>query len=395
MQQHNIDIMAIQETKQAFSSTESHDAYTFFFSGKQANRGPAHYGVGFIISPQIKHCIVDCIPVNDRMMKLKISAKGRKYYILNLYAPHSGRPNDEKQNFWDLLNHQCEAHAGSTPCFIVGDMNARIHGKQVSEFDIMGHHTFGRGAGYVQELPGDQLENRQYLIDFCRYNNYIITSTYFSKPPQKQCTFKFSETEGFAAPWTPDRFAQLDHILCPKRWKNAIVNTESRPGIAFDTDHAVLTTNIRIKLGKKDCSKRRKTARFRNPSEQAKMRFNDDIRANFDFCSSRDGVQVNNKNFSQAIKQAAEKFLTKIPTEQKQTYLSEATWGLIENRQAARAQSNSDLEQQLNAAIKRSARCDKKKWKLRMLEDVSSARAKWKGVKFEKSTFKLKPFFIS
>ena len=118
------------------------------------------------------------------------------------------------------------------------------------------------------------------------------------------------------------------------------------------------------------------------------MRFNDDIRANFDFCSSRDGVQVNNKNFSQAIKQAAEKFLTKIPTEQKQAYLSEATWGLIENRQVARAQSNSDLEQQLNAAIKRSARCDKKKWKLRMLEDVSSARAKWKGIKLEKSTFK-------
>ena len=189
-------------------------------------------------------------------------------------------------------------------------------------------------------------------------------------------------------PWTPDKFVHFDHILCPKRWKNAIVDTESRPDIAFDTDHAVLTTNIRIKLGKKDCSKRRKTARFRNPSEQAKMRFNDDIRANFDFCSSRDGVQVNNKNFSQAIKQAAEKFLTKIPTEQKQAYLSEATWGLIENRQVARAQSNSDLEQQLNAAIKRSARCDKKKWKLRMLEDVSSARAKWKGIKLEKSTFK-------
>ena len=150
-------------------------------------------------------------------------------------------------------------------------MNARIHGRQVSEFDIMGHHTFGRGAGYVQEMPGDQLENRQYLIDFCRYNKYIITSTYFSKPPQKQCTFKFSETEGFAAPWTPDRFAQLDHILCPKRWKNAIVDIESRPDIAFDTGHAVLTTNIRIKLGKKDGSKRRKTARFKNPSEQAKM----------------------------------------------------------------------------------------------------------------------------
>jgi hypothetical protein len=40
---------------------------------------------------------------------------------------------------------------------------------------------------------------------------------------------------------------------------------------------------------------------------------------------------VNNKNclqaIKQAIKQAAEKFLTKIPTEQNQVYLSEATWG--------------------------------------------------------------------
>ena len=71
-----------------------------------------------------------------------------------------------------------------------------------------------------QTIIGASKKILQYLIDFCRYNNYIITSTYFSKPPQKQCTFKSSETEGFAAPWTPDRFAQLDHILCPKRWKN-------------------------------------------------------------------------------------------------------------------------------------------------------------------------------
>jgi hypothetical protein len=48
------------------------------FFGKQANRGPALYGVVFIISPQIKHCIVDGIPVNDRRMKLKLSAKERK-----------------------------------------------------------------------------------------------------------------------------------------------------------------------------------------------------------------------------------------------------------------------------------------------------------------------------
>ena len=77
---------------------------------------------------------------------------------------------------------------------------------------------------------------------------------------------------------------------------------------------------------------------------------------------------MNNIIFSQSIKLAAEKFLTKIPTVQKQPYLSEATWNLIENRRAAREQNNSGLEQQLNVAIKRSAKCDKKKWRLRMLD---------------------------
>jgi hypothetical protein len=78
MQQHNIETMAIQESKQVFRSSELNEGCSFLFLGKQANRGPALYGVVFIISPLIKHCIVDGIPVNDRRMKLKLSAKERK-----------------------------------------------------------------------------------------------------------------------------------------------------------------------------------------------------------------------------------------------------------------------------------------------------------------------------
>ena len=85
----------------------------------------------------------------------------------------------KKKTFGILLNHQCEAHAGSTPCFIVGILTQEC---KADKFLILTswHHTFGRGAGYVQDMPGDQLENRQYLIDFCRYNCYIITSPYLS-----------------------------------------------------------------------------------------------------------------------------------------------------------------------------------------------------------------------
>ena len=116
------------------------------------------------------------------------------------------------------------------------------------ETDIMGPYIFGNGSSFIQELPLDQLNNRQRLIDFCKYHGYSIASTYFSEAPQKQCTFKFSPTEGFTSPWTPERFAQLDHILCAKRWGNCIIDVESRPDIAFDSDHAFLTATIRIEL---------------------------------------------------------------------------------------------------------------------------------------------------
>ena len=50
-----------------------------------------------------------------------------------------------------------------------------------------------------------------------------------------------------------------------KTLENAIVDAESRPDIAFDTGHTVLITQIRNKLGKKECPKRRKSDKFRPP----------------------------------------------------------------------------------------------------------------------------------
>ena len=126
------------------------------------------HGVGFIISPQVKHCILGCVPVNDRIMKFKLSGAKR---FLTIHVPHGTKPNDENQQFWSLLPHKWERHAGSTPCIIIGVMKARTHCKQISELDLMRPYTFGRGTGYVEEMPGDQFQNRPYLIDLCRYNN--------------------------------------------------------------------------------------------------------------------------------------------------------------------------------------------------------------------------------
>ena len=106
MEKFNIDILALQETKQGTNSQEDCDGYTFLFSGSQnsrthaghGGRGPyiEHHGTGFIVSPKITPFVNDCTPIRDRIIKLKIIAKGRNFTILNGYAPHSGRPLVEK-----------------------------------------------------------------------------------------------------------------------------------------------------------------------------------------------------------------------------------------------------------------------------------------------------------
>ena len=46
-------------------------------------------------------------------------------------------------------------------------------------------------------------------------------------------------------------------IVCSNRWQNATVDVETKPDIAIDTDHAIGTADIRIKLGQSNRQKQK------------------------------------------------------------------------------------------------------------------------------------------
>ena len=121
-------------------------------------------------------------------------------------------------------------------------------------------------------------------------------------------------------PWTPDRFAQIDHLMCPQRWKNSIKDVESRTDIAVDSDHAMIIARIKIKLKSAKTMRRRTINRYREPTEALKTQFNDRIRETHSFTSGSKGIEVNNARFTHAISKAAKERLTKIPFEQKKCY---------------------------------------------------------------------------
>ena len=414
MRQLKIDVLALQETKVNHCSEEcrvkegSNDQYRFFFSSAndtqrhiaQAPQAKAkakcaqrteHCGVGFVIGPRCIDIIADCVPHNGRLIELHLHNKGPDICILNHYAPHSAKPSGEKDTHWGLLTQITQARSCCMPTFVVGDANARLHGRAHEiEETVVGPHVFGWGQGFVTRLPEEQLENRQLMIDFCIANDFIISNTFFNKANEHKCTFKDARTDGFKAPWTPDRFAQLDFILAPQRWKNAVLDVHSYTNIAFNSDHAVVVADMRLKLRKhKSRGKAAQNAkRFFQPTDAQLQRYNQQVHSQFIFKTGTLDEKLSNccRFVSQLHKAALEIFDEKHVV-QNRDYLSRYTWHLINQRQIARQRRDTQAEQVLNREIKKSAKRDKIQWRINKLEDLTDIKNSWKHIKYEKRDY--------
>ena len=109
-----------------------------------------HHGVGFVIGPKFRNYVSDCIPHNGRIIELHIRNQGPNIRIINHYAPHSARPFAEKNHHWNLLHSITETQTANMPTFVVGDTNARLHGRVSGlEETTVGSHVFGWGNFFV------------------------------------------------------------------------------------------------------------------------------------------------------------------------------------------------------------------------------------------------------
>ena len=97
-----------------------------------------------------------------------------------------------------------------------------IHENRERE-DVLGPNIYGKGAEHLRTTENIMTEenrnNIMYLLDYLRTTGSIHTNTYFEKPWDKKLTWKPPATQGFAPPWNPERFAELDICIIRDRWK--------------------------------------------------------------------------------------------------------------------------------------------------------------------------------
>ena len=228
MDRCNIQILGISETNwNGNGSFKTEENKTILYSGK--GKGNYSHGVAVIFTKKTAHALIGYSPVNDRVLKVRIQARPHNFSFIQCYAPTNRASDEEMGNFYNTLQETLDTIPNRDVKVIMGDLNAKV-GKNVFKNDVCGKF----GLGDVNERSED-------FIKFCSTNNLVIANTLFQHHPRHLYTWI-----------SPDKRTrnQIDFIALNQKWKNNTKNAKTRPGADCNSDHQLLTMDIKIRLKK-------------------------------------------------------------------------------------------------------------------------------------------------
>jgi len=82
------------------------------------------------------------------MMKIAMVVGGKIVHIFSVYAPQQGKPEEEKEEFREILSEKISKIGEGDTVIIAGDMNAYIGRDRRGYEEVM-----GRGNGIGQRNP--------------------------------------------------------------------------------------------------------------------------------------------------------------------------------------------------------------------------------------------------
>lgn len=110
---------------------------------------------------------MEFVPINERMCKLRMKRRFRNISIFSMHALTEDKDTVDKEQFYSLLDKECQKVARYDLLIILGDFNAQI-----------GKYFIAKIAGKFT-LYETTNENGILLSNYASTNKLIIKSTYF------------------------------------------------------------------------------------------------------------------------------------------------------------------------------------------------------------------------
>jgi len=264
LQRHNIDIVALSETRRAGEGQlrEEQGGYTFFWKGLEENERRIH-GVGFAIKNSVLSKLSELpVGINERLMTLRLQLTNAQHAtIVSAYAPTLDADHAVKENFYAQLDSVLSKIPKSDKVFLMGDFNARV-GKD----SRLWKGTIGRNG------IGQCNTNGTLLLTKCTEHNLIITNTIF----RQKNKFKVSWQHPRSKHWH-----LLDYIIVRSHDQKDVLSTKTLTG-ADDcwTDHRLICSKVRLNIrakrrfGTKPKIKKYNIAALQDPEKKLQFKQN-------------------------------------------------------------------------------------------------------------------------
>ena len=129
-------------------------------------------------------------------MSMRIQLKGGdNLTLISVYAPTMQRPQEEKEQFYEMLGN-CVPAAEIDSVIILGDLNARVGSNWKSWPNVIGKHGVGK-----------MNSNGLILLEFCTRFQLSIMGTMFQLKDSLKNTWQHLRSK---------HWHQLDHVLSNK-----------------------------------------------------------------------------------------------------------------------------------------------------------------------------------
>uniref|UniRef100_W5NH99 Endonuclease/exonuclease/phosphatase domain-containing protein n=1 Tax=Lepisosteus oculatus TaxID=7918 RepID=W5NH99_LEPOC len=178
----NIDLLGISELHWKDNGHLKLDDFSVYYSGHQELR---RNGVALIAHKNIAHAVESYTTISDRIMDIRIRGKPLNVTVLQVYAPTTDAPEDEREQFYAKIEEALEQ------------------------------------------------------VQFCHENHLRVSNTWFMQPKRRLYTW--------TAPNGQHR-NQIDYIICSQWWKSSVLAIKTFPGADCGSDHELLVATIKVKF---------------------------------------------------------------------------------------------------------------------------------------------------
>ena len=322
MKRYRLHILGVSETHWIQSGEKRlSSGELVLFSGRQD--GHHSGGVGIILNRIAQKALRGWEPQGERIIMASFTTRNRNINmnILQIYAPTNDASDEDKEEFYSMLQGVTDKLPKKDINIVMGDANAKV-GQDNKGYEI----TMGRNG------LGQMNDNGERFANFCSFNSLVIGGTVF---PNKRI---------HKATWiSPDGLTenQIDHFCISRRFRRSLEDLKVRRGADVGSDHHLLLAKVRLHL--KQYSKRTETNRRYQVSMLEggrKEEFQLQLRNRFEVLADlREDQDVEEQwlGLKDAIISTCEEVLGVKQTEHKE-WISQETLQLIEKRRGLKAE---------------------------------------------------------